>query len=342
MTFTKFKFNNQVRKTRLSSETILALRAHAEKLFGKCAEECKFLYIDNDNEKIEIVEDQDLEICIEEAQLSGTKSITLEIIGSEQKAGIRNRSASLKRKASANKIKKEELPLKESSSEESSSEDVEKLESSRSLIQEKIQQVKVDSSEEIKKLTQEKEKKLQKLSMKMNKANEKLARKMKRHNLKNDKKDNHGWWCQVKDFLKTLPQEFPELKGRTGLIKQVISMAAPKMIDEFRKAAEEVVANVKKESSETKVNEEVNDIQEYAAHDKSPEMTRRCDKNDRKIDREQRRQNKDRQAEIRKRVDAVMAVFPAMIRKEARVAVVEDLDQGSDIKCTIQKLLTSQ
>ena len=124
--FIKFNYKNQKRKTNAQIETIEQLRAKAVETFGEQIIYCDFMYEDEDKELVALVDDIDLETCIEEAQENQLNRINVFIELSSPKTK-NARSMSRKRAAQTGPEDNEAAQLANFSSSESETEGEEEL-----------------------------------------------------------------------------------------------------------------------------------------------------------------------------------------------------------------------
>lgn len=95
--FIKYKFKNTTRKIKKEIKTVEGLKAEAEKVFGTDVVYCDYMYEDEDNELVNIIDDIDLETCFEEAKENGKKCVKVLLELSSPKTK-RARSISQKKK----------------------------------------------------------------------------------------------------------------------------------------------------------------------------------------------------------------------------------------------------
>lgn len=75
----KLSFKNQTRKSNTEIKTVDELRKLAVKFFGDQAIYCDFMYQDDEKESVSIIDNDDLLICLEEAEENGMKSVSIQL-----------------------------------------------------------------------------------------------------------------------------------------------------------------------------------------------------------------------------------------------------------------------
>lgn len=151
--FIKFNYKTQKRKINTKINTMDELKSKAREIYGDQVVYCDYMYQDEDNELVALVDDMDLETCYEEAEDNGLNRINVFIEISSPKTK-NARSMSKKRKVIENdKIEKEIEQIKKFSSDSESEESTEEiyLENKDEVIsssseEEKVQkQIKIES-----------------------------------------------------------------------------------------------------------------------------------------------------------------------------------------------------
>jgi len=140
----KFSFRNQKRKTNVDINTVEELRKKATQIFGDQATYCDFMYEDEDNELVSIIDNDDFQICLEEAESNGQKCVNI-ILKLSSPDTKKARSVS-KKIIAESPIEAKQPDLKNFDSEESSSEGTEEIDLAE------IEAIKSSSDEETKEL----------------------------------------------------------------------------------------------------------------------------------------------------------------------------------------------
>lgn len=140
----KFSFRNQKRKTNTEIKSVEELRQKALQIFGEQANYCDFMYEDEDNELVSIIDNEDFTICLEEAASNGLKcvSIIMKLSSPETKKA---RSVS-KKNVSEAQVAAPQPDLKSFESSEESSDGTEEIDLAQ------IEAIKSSSDEETKEL----------------------------------------------------------------------------------------------------------------------------------------------------------------------------------------------
>lgn len=95
--FIKFTYKNTTRKLKKEIKTMEELKSQALKAFGNDVLYCDYMYEDEDNEMVNIIDDSDLVACYEEAEENGKKSVKV-ILKLSSPTTKRARSISQKKK----------------------------------------------------------------------------------------------------------------------------------------------------------------------------------------------------------------------------------------------------
>ena len=121
----KFSFRNQKKKINAEIKSVELLREKAVQIFGEQANYCDLMYEDEDSELVSIIDNEDLSICLEEAETNGLKcvNIILKLSSPETKKA---RSVS-KKNAAEEEAKAEKPELKSFDTSDSSSEGTEEI-----------------------------------------------------------------------------------------------------------------------------------------------------------------------------------------------------------------------
>lgn len=374
--FIKFTYNGKTHKTSKEAKTFEDLKSLAHSLFGDDSIYCDYLYEDSDSEMVCLINDEDLEICYEEAHEEGKKSIKVLLEYSSPKTK-QARSLSKKRRYSGNQGVGESAPwakltgLEEIEFEEEDDEEAEIETRKEKLKTERKKKVEEKINMQIENLNKQMEKKMQKFKENKEKQikaikqkKEKLLRNASRNASKeakgkkrgkgmpafvkaiiNQQKSNGNPKKKFNSLINSVKDDHPEFKGNPALLQKLFMKVEGSIKEILEKASIEVIQenpNLLNQGQKNKA--EIQKLKNMKKAEKKmmKEEKRKQKEEEKKLKKEIQRikkDNKKRVQEIKKRMKIAIPVFRDMPRPELRKEVVNDMNKGTDVSETIKRLL---